>query len=397
MSATVREPAPIRVEVAPTGLGRLYRGQTAIDFVGRAKTGFILSGVVILVSLLSLLGRGLDLGIDFAGGVSWDVPSSSLTIAEAEATLAANGIDPAGARIQRRTSDSGEFIKIQVSEQSAETQVALQAALAEAAGVEFDDVSVNVVSSSWGREITEKAIRALLIFTTVVAVVISIRYEWRMALAAIVAMAHDVFVSVGIYSLLGFVVTPATVIAFLTILGYSLYDTIVIFDRVRENEARFEAFRAPYADVVNTTMNQVIMRTLNTTISSMIPVLSILVIGAGVLGASALAEFAVALLVGMLTGAYSSIFIAAPLLAVLKRGDERWRGGDADRVRGDDLRELVMGAAPSSVRSRTVAAGRGSGQPASEPSRGSAEPAAPGSSGHAGLGHPARPRKRKRR
>ncbi len=339
--------------IATTGLRRLYSGQSSVDFVGRRRTGFIISGVLILLSLLSFLGRGLDLGIDFQGGISWDVPGSELTIAEAEAVLEANGVDPAAARIQRRSSDSGDFIKIQVAFQPDQIQSTIQLAMADAAGVGFDDVSVNVVSSSWGREITDKAIQALLIFTAVVAVVISIRYEWRMALAAIAAMVHDVVISVGIYSMLGFVVTPATVIAFLTILGYSLYDTIVIFDRVRENEARFEALKVPYADVVNTTMNQVVVRTLNTSLSSMLPVLSILIVGAGIMGATSLADFAIALLVGMATGTYSSIFIAAPLLAAMKGSDERWKGGNESRLLGEDLRLAVMGGTPNSVRSRS--------------------------------------------
>jgi len=339
--------------IATTGLRRLYAGQSSVDFVGRRKLGFIISGVLILLSLLSFLGRGLDLGIDFQGGISWDVPGSELTIVEAEAVLDANGVDPASARIQRRSSDSGDFIKIQVAFQPDQIQSTIQLAMAEAAGVGFDDVSVNVVSSSWGSEITNKAIQALLIFTAVVAVVISIRYEWRMALAAIAAMVHDVVISVGIYSMLGFVVTPATVIAFLTILGYSLYDTIVIFDRVRENEARFEALKVPYADVVNTTVNQVVVRTLNTSLSSMLPVLSILIVGAGIMGATSLSEFAIALLVGMVTGTYSSIFVAAPLLAAMKGSDERWKGGNEDRLLGEDLRIAVMGGTPSSVRSRS--------------------------------------------
>lgn len=339
--------------IAATGLGRLYQGQSSVDFVGRRKVGFIVSGVLILLSLLSFLGRGLDLGIDFQGGISWDVPGTELTITEAEAVLNANGVDPASARIQRRSSDSGDFIKIQVAFQPDQVQSTIQLAMAEAAGVGFDDVSVNVVSSSWGSEITEKALQALLIFTAVVAVVISIRYEWRMALAAIVAMVHDVVISVGIYAMLGFVVTPATVIAFLTILGYSLYDTIVIFDRVRENEARFEALKVPYADVVNTTMNQVVVRTLNTSLSSMLPVLSILIVGAGFMGATSLSEFAIALLVGMATGTYSSIFVAAPLLATMKGSDERWKGGSESRLLGDELRIAVMGGTPASVRSRS--------------------------------------------
>ncbi len=339
--------------IARSPLRRLYAGQSSADFVGRRRIGFIISGVLLLLSLLSFLGRGLDLGIDFQGGISWDVPGSELTIAQAEAVLDANGVDPSSARIQRRSSDSGDFIKIQVAFQADQIQTTIQQAMADAAGVSFDDVSVNVVSSSWGREITDKALRALLIFTAVVAVVISIRYEWRMALAAIAAMVHDVVISVGIYSMLGFVVTPATVIAFLTILGYSLYDTIVIFDRVRENEARFEALKVPYADVVNTTMNQVVVRTINTSLSSMLPVLSILIVGAGIMGASSLSEFAIALLVGMATGTYSSIFVAAPLLAAMKGSDERWKGGSEDRLRGEDLRIAVMGGTPASVRSRS--------------------------------------------
>jgi preprotein translocase subunit SecF len=403
------EHGPLQAAVASSGARRLYNGQTAIDFVGRRKIGFILSAVLLVLTVFSLSVRGLDLGIDFEGGISWDVPGNELSIADAEAVLSENGLDPAGARIQRRSSDSGDFIKIQVAEQTPEVQASLQVAFAEAAGVEFDDVSVNVVSSSWGREITDQAVRALLIFTLVVALVISVRYEWRMALAAIVAMVHDVVIAVGIYSLLGFLVTPATVIAFLTILGYSLYDTIVIFDRVRENEARFEARRAPYADVLNTTMNQVLMRTINTSVSSMIPVLSILVIGAGVLGATTLAEFAIALLVGMAVGAYSSLYVAAPLLGMMKGSDERWRGTSADRAVNEELRELVMGGAPTSVRSRTVAAESSgerarSADPVADPPRNRPDGTRPDASGGANedrpapkLSHPPRPRKKKRR
>ncbi|QRN79391.1 MAG: protein translocase subunit SecF [Nocardiopsis sp. BM-2018] len=347
---------PQALPLAPTAIGRLYRGQTSIDFHGRRRIGAWISLVLLVLGLGSLVVRGLDLGIDFEGGVSWDVPGSEFTIADAERVLSDNGLDPAGARIQQRASDSGEFIKVQVGVQDAAVLAQIQSAFAAEAGVGVDDVSVNAVSASWGREITDKAIRALLIFTAAVAVFISIRYEWRMAIAAIAAMVHDVVIAVGIYSLLGFVVTPATVVAFLTILGYSLYDTIVIFDRIRENETRFEGRKPPYADVVNTTLNQVLMRTVNTSLSSMVPVLSILVIGAGLLGASTLAEFAIALTVGMLVGAYSSLFVAAPLLGVLKQTDDRWRSDDSMRARGPALRELVTGGAPPGRRTRQAAA-----------------------------------------
>ena len=171
-----------------------------------------------------------------------------------------------------------------------------------------------------------------------------------MALASIIAMVHDVVISVGIYSLFGFVVTPETVIAFLTILGYSLYDSIVVFDRVRENEARFAAHKAPYADVINVSMNQVLMRSLNTSISSVIPVLSLLIVGAGLLGAETLSEFAIALLVGMITGAYSSIFIAVPLLAIFKQRDPKWPTSGAERASGETLRDLVVGGSPGAAK-----------------------------------------------
>jgi preprotein translocase subunit SecF len=408
MTDTIAPDSPISAGPVPPGTartarGRLYRGQTSVDFVGRRRIGFVISGVLLVLTVLSLFTRGLDLGIDFEGGVSWDVPASEFTIAEAEAVLTDGGVDPAGARIQRRASDSGEFIKIQVGVQDDATLVGLQVALAQAAGVPVNDVSVNAVSSSWGREITEKAVRALVIFTALVSVLIAIRYEWRMAVAAILAMIHDVVIAVGIYSLLGFVVTPATVIAFLTILGYSLYDTIVIFDRVRENEARFEARHPPYSDVVNTTMNQVLMRTINTSISSMVPVLSILIVGAGIMGAAALSEFAIALLVGMITGAYSSIFVATPLLAMMKGSDDRWRGTIADRATGERLRELVIGGSPTGRRARGTAS---AAQPAlvggamaatSAPAPASSHRTPESSRPEKLLSHPPRPRKKKRR
>lgn len=392
ISTEPRQPAtgPQPLPTAPTGTGRLYRGQTAIDFHGRRRIGIWLSLVLLVLGIGSLGLRGLELGIDFEGGVSWDVPASDFTISDAEDILTDNGLDPAAARIQERASDSNEFVKVQIGVQDDDVTVALQEDFAAAADIDPDDVSVNVVSASWGREITDNAIRALVFFTAAVALFISVRYEWRMAVAAIAAMVHDVVIAVGLYSLLGFVVTPATVIAFLTILGYSLYDTIVIFDRVRENEARFESRKPPYADVVNTTLNQVLMRTLNTSVSSMIPVLSILIVGAGLLGAAVLGEFAIALLVGMLVGAYSSLFVAAPLLAALKNTDDRWRGDDSLRSRGEQLRDLVVGGAPSGRRARVAdgAAADRSPAPPRDPADERPEKL---------LSHPPRPRKKKRR
>ena len=376
-------------------LGRLYRGETSFDFYGRRRIGFGVSTLLIVVTLVSLFGRGLNLGIDFEGGVAWQVPASeSFGIDEARAVVDDNGVETSNAKIQTLTSGSGEFIRIQVGDQSIEVREAVQLALAEAAAVESGEVSVSSVSSSWGRSITEKAVRALVVFLVLVALYIAWRFEWRMALAAIAAMLHDVLVSVGIYSVTGFEVTPATVVAFLTILGFSLYDTIVVFDKVRENLEKFSGSRTPVADIVNVSMNQVLMRSLNTSLAAVLPVLSLLVLGSGVLGATALREFAVALLVGMITGAYSSIFIATPLLAILKQRETRFRNLVGSHARGRELAQLVVSGLPTTTRaSRTSGAG-GTGARSDENRNESAGPVTdPG----AILSHPPRPRKKRRR
>jgi preprotein translocase subunit SecF len=355
--------------------------------------------VLIVISVVSLTINGLNLGLDFTGGVAWDVPASDLSVDDARSILDDNGIDGTDATIQERSSDSGDIIKVQVDDQPAEVRAQLQEAFAEAAGVEPDDVSVASVSSRWGWEITKKAIWALAIFLGLIAIFISIRFEWRMAVSALLAMLHDILIAVGIYSVFGFVVTPATVIAFLTILGYSLYDTIVVFDRIKENERRLAAGGLSAADVVNVSVNQVLLRSLNTSIAALLPVLSLLLVGAGLLGQVTLQEFALALFVGMFTGAYSSLFIAAPLLGWLKsRSPEfsRRHGDAAPHLVGDDLRAVVVrgttSARPSTGRRRPASAD----VPA--PGKTTAPAAiAPSASTTQVLSHPPRPRKKKRR
>jgi preprotein translocase subunit SecF len=222
----------------------------------------------------------------------------------------------------------------------------------------------------------------------VVSIFISIRFEYRMAIAALAAMIHDVIVVVGVYSVFGFEVTPATVIAFLTILGYSLYDTIVVFDRVQENEGKYAGIRMPYEDIVNISMNQVLMRSINTSISSILPVVSLLVIGSGLLGAVTLREFALALLIGMLSGIYSSIFVATPLLAALKANVGR--KARRERLTGENLRAAVIG---SGVTGRVAAAPAAIDDEHDDDAKTAAilEPAGKL------LTHPPRPRKKKRR
>ncbi|HUF99339.1 MAG TPA: protein translocase subunit SecF [Ilumatobacter sp.] len=344
--------APPTNQIQPSVWGRLSEVQTAVDFVGRRKPLLILSCLLMLLSVVSLSTRELNLGIDFEGGVSWDVPAAQFDEDAATAVLDEAGVSTEGARIQRRGSESGDFIKVQVAHLDPALVESLSSEFAAAAGVESGELNVSSVSSSWGSEITGKAVRALVIFSLLVSIYIAIRFDWRMAIAAIVAMLHDVLIAVGIYSVLQFIVTPATVIAFLTILGYSLYDTIVVFDRVRENEARFIAQQPPYDDIVNVSTNQVLMRSVLTSFSSVVPVVSMLVVGAGLLGASTLSEFAVALLVGMVIGVYSSIVVAVPLLAILKKTDPQWGRSKLPRATGETLREMVMGGGMTGRRAR---------------------------------------------
>lgn len=370
-------------------IGRLVDGETSFDFFGRRRVAFVVSGVLLVLTLASLLTRGLNLGIDFEGGVAWQVPKTeSIEVDDVRTILEENGIRSDNAKIQVLDSGSQQTIRVQVGDQTEEVRIAVQGELAEKASVESNDVSVSSVSSSWGRSITEKAVRALAIFLGLVALYIAWRFEWRMALAALIAMVHDVVISVGLYSLFGFEVTPATVVAFLTILGYSLYDTIVVFDRVQDNVAKFSGTRISMGDISNISMNQVLMRSINTSVSSILPVLSILILGSGVLGAVSLREFAVALLVGMITGAYSSIYVATPLLTLFKERETRYASLRGQLTTGDELEFLVAtgamtGAKP--VRRHHVTA---NGELDKQIS-----PAAP----TALLTHPPRPRKKKRR
>jgi len=342
------------------------------------------------------VAQGLNLGIDFKGGVAWEVPATeSITYDDIRQILDDNGIDGKSAKL-RTLSPVGSTesrINVQVADQSPETVQIVQAALATQAGVDVNDVSTTSVSSSWGRSITEKAIRALVIFLVLVALFISWRFEWRMALAAIVAMVHDVLISVGVYSIFQFEVTPATVVAFLTILGFSLYDTIVVFDKVNENTERFAGSRAPFADISNVSMNQVLMRSLNTSLAAVLPVFSLLVIGSGLMGAVALREFALALLVGLLTGSYSSIFIAVPVLAMLKDREPKYRALRGDHATGAELERLVIGGSPDGHRREIARARRAAANGGAEADTIILAPVTP----EAVLSHPPRPRKKKRR
>jgi preprotein translocase subunit SecF len=386
-------------------LADLYHERTRFQFVAHARRWAVLSGVMILVSLVSLAVRGLNLGIDFEGGVVWQVPAGSekpdidhvrsaldgLGIADAEVSI----LSPTGAsgdyqiRVQselpedpasevrrlvataanvprsdvvfRGQGESGTWtvrvdrdadidtdalardvdrlegvddpdvsvdgrnLVVQVPALPASPVSEVSGALAEIAGAETVDVSVDTVGPTWGERVTRRALQALVIFFVVIALYLTIRFEWKMAIAALIAVLHDIVITAGIYSIFQFRVSPATVTAFLTILGFSLYDTVVVFDKVRENaESLLASGRETYGQMVNRSLNQVLMRSLSTSVVAVLPVLSLLVVGAWVQGADALADFALALLFGLLVGSYSSIFVATPIVALWKEREPKY-------------------------------------------------------------------------
>jgi preprotein translocase subunit SecF len=366
------------------GFGRLYRGETTFNFFGRRWWGFGISIALMVITVLSLFTRGLNMGMDFEGGVAWEVSAKSLTISDVSKILDENGVRSKEAKLQVLSGLEGERIRAQVGAEYKDQRQLVQNAIAEKAGLKSDDVSVALVSSSWGRSITVKAIQALLVFFLVVSMYIAWRFEWKMALAAIAAMAHDVLISVGVYSAIGFSVTPATVTAFLTILGFSLYDTIVVFDKVHDNTKRFSASRVSYGDITNVSMNQVLMRSINTSLAAVLPVLSLLVLGAGILGVVALQEFALALLVGLILGAYSSIYVAAPLLGILKTRETKFKPMANELHLGAEMERI---ASSGKKTSRVISGDAGNTESVTREAASVA----------AALSHPPRPRKKQRR
>jgi preprotein translocase subunit SecF len=284
---------------------------------------------VIVIGMAGLATRGLNLGIEFDGGVAWEVPAGHASVADVRDAVERAGLS--NPTVQSLGSSQGTLIRVQAEElggtpaEAAAKRAKVVDALVKETGSARRAISFSEVGPSWGKEISRKARDALIFFLVAVSLYIAFRFEWKMAVATLLALVHDILVTVGVYAVVGFPVTPATVIAFLTILGYSIYDGIVVFDRVDENaKALAKSGRMTYSEMVNLSMNEVLMRSLNTSITALLPIGSLLVVGSFILGATSLQEFALALFIGLLSGAYSSIFIASPALALLKEREEQW-------------------------------------------------------------------------
>ncbi|MFA9445685.1 protein translocase subunit SecF [Egicoccus sp. AB-alg6-2] len=325
------------------------------DFVGRSRLWAMISGALVLVSLGSLLIGGLDLSIDFVGGTAYRLEGIDPETTSDDLRAAA---EDAGARdvlpqLQGEGDTRGALVRTDAMEPGSDEALAVERALVEVS--DADNATISFVGPNWGQRITQQALEALLVFMVVVVIYISFRLEFKMAVAAVVALVHDLLITIGLYALVGFNVSPATVIALLTILGYSLYDTVVVFDRVKENAVQLgEPGRRTYAQLINASMNEVLYRSLNTSITSVLPVAALLFIGAQVLGATTLQDLALALFLGMAVGVYSSLFVASPFLAWWKMREPEQRKAaerETERLaRGDEPDAEV--AAPTASASR---------------------------------------------
>jgi preprotein translocase subunit SecF len=349
--------------------GRLYRGEVSVDFVGRQRLWYKISGAILAIAIIALAVFHLNFSVDFKGGDVYKFstpPTVHATQAQVSNTVTAAG---GGTTITvQQTGSSGWSVQTPVLKNQ-KTQFAIQNAVASRFHIPRGAVSIQAIGPSWGSQISQKALEALIAFLVVIVLYLSIAFEWRMATAALVALVHDIVITVGVYALLRFEVSPATVIGLLTILGYSLYDTVVVFDKVRENTAGLLATRrTTYSEAANLALNQTLVRSINTSLIALLPVAAILAVSVFLLGNGELKDLSLVLFVGMLSGTYSSICIATPVLADLKEREPEFR----------QLRKQISQRASSAKRQAKVAVGgpQGAGQVVEEAAEATEPPGA---------------------
>ncbi|HOC12415.1 MAG TPA: protein translocase subunit SecF [Propionicimonas sp.] len=301
---------------------KLYTGEVSYDFVAKRKRWYLISAVLLLVSLGALLIKGPTWGIEFTGGADFQAPIkvTANTVDDVRAAVAELNLPNADDISVTTVGDSS--VRVQTKALTTEQVTQVKGAIAAVAGTQPDEVGYSLIGASWGQQITTQALIALAVFLALVMLLIWAYFrDFKMSIAAIAALLHDLIVTVGVYALVGFTVTPATMIGVLTILGYSLYDTVVVFDRIRENTRDITNTKHTYSVLANQSLNQVLVRSLNTTIIGVLPVAALLFTGWFVLGTGPLKDLGLALFIGMIAGAYSSIFIATPLLAQMREAD----------------------------------------------------------------------------
>jgi preprotein translocase subunit SecF len=337
--------------------GRLYRGEVSVDFVGRRKIFYMVSGLILLISIVAVLVHGLDYSVDFKGGSIFQFSAPTATATQLESIV--TKVDPAADPSATEAHSNGKALwSVQTSTVSFAEGSKIQNTLASQLNLRDSTVSRTFVGPTWGSQISQKALEGLIAFLIAIVIYLSIAFEWKMASAALVALAHDIVITIGVYALTGFQVSPATVIGLLTILGYSLYDTVVVFDKVRENTAGLTGTRkSTYSDAANLALNQTLVRSINTSLIALLPVAAILIVSVTLLGNGELKDLSLVLFVGMLSGTYSSICIATPVLADLKEREPQFKKLAAQVA----LRESGgRGAARKAARAASASAG-GSG------------------------------------
>jgi preprotein translocase subunit SecF len=358
----------------------LYSGRRSIDFVGRTRLWFAISGVIIVAAVLGLYFRGLNYGIEFVGGAQYTVSVPSGEVTQDNADKLRDAVSGTGINAAQQvvvTTAGTNSILVETEPLTPVESAQISSTIQDTVGVTKADISIDEIGPSWGKEVAKRSITGLVVFLVLVVLLIWGYFrQWKMSVAAIVALIHDLVITIGIYALSGFEVTPATVTGVLTILGFSLYDTVVVFDKVRENTKNLRESHQTYAEAANLAVNQTLVRSINTSIVALIPVGAILYVGAVQLGNGSLKDLALALFVGMAAGAYSSIFIATPLLAYLKMREPRLqeqekrikarRRHDADRYASVPVftDDLPIAADPN------AAPARGDGAPPPAPSGG---------------------------
>ena len=309
----------------------LYEGRLSIDFVGRKWLWYAISGVIVLIAVLGLTVKGLNMGIEFVGGVEYRVAMTpghvdDQSVQAIRDAVAGSGIEAAAQPIVNTSGQ--DSIRVQTKPLNTDQAAEITTLIRQSGNVE--DISSEQIGPSWGQQVAKRALIGLIVFVVLVVLLIWAYFrEWKMSVAAIVALAHDLVITIGVYALSGFEVTPATVTGVLTILGFSLYDTVVVFDKVRENTKSLGRTDQTYGEAANLAVNQTLERSINTSVVALLPVGALLYVGAVYLGSGALKDLALALFVGMAAGAYSSIFIATPLLVQLKELEPGVRAGDA--------------------------------------------------------------------
>jgi preprotein translocase subunit SecF len=328
---------------------RLQSGETSVNIVGNRKRFFLASLALVLISMLGLGIRHLNLGVEFQGGAVFQFKDAGISQSDAREAVSSVGVtDPT---VQRVGTDG---ISVTTGKLDPQQVIDVRAALSKKAGVPVDEITDQVVGASWGSDVSHKALKSLIIFLVLLAIYLGVVFEWKLAVGALVALVHDVAITTGIYAIVGFQVSPATVIGLLTILGYSLYDTVVVYDKLRENTVNLTTNnRYTYSGAANLAINQTLVRSVNTSLIALLPVAGMLFIGAGLLGAGVLKDLALVLFVGMAIGAYSSIFIATPLVATLKE-------------REPEMQALAKRLAQRAAAARKAAA-TASGEPAADP------------------------------